>query len=80
MRPPAARKQPKKLQIHGDVLVDDYHWLRNKGTPEVEQYLKAELAYAEAFMKPTAALQKALYDEMLSHPDRYQRPTASGGT
>ena len=66
LRPPAARKQPKKLQIHGDTLVDDYHWLRNKGTPEVEQYLKAELAYAEAFMKPTAALQKALYDEMLS--------------
>ena len=66
LRPPVARKQPKKLRIHGDTLVDDYRWLRNKGTPEVEQYLKAELAYADAFMRPTAALQKELYDEMLS--------------
>src|SRR5688500_1462393 len=65
-RPPVARKQPKTIQIHGDTLVDDYHWMRNKGTPEVEEHLKAELAYAEAFMAPTAALQKKLYDEMLS--------------
>jgi oligopeptidase B len=64
--PPVAKKDPKKLQLHGDTLVDDYHWMRNKGTPEVEAYLKAELAYAEAFMKPTAALQQKLYDEMLS--------------
>ena len=64
--PPVAKKQPKKVQIHGDTLVDDYHWMRNKGTPEVEEYLKAELAYAEGFMKPTAALQQKLYDEMLS--------------
>src|SRR5687767_13856299 len=64
--PPVAKKQPKNVQIHGDTLVDDYHWLRNKGTPEVEEYLKAELAYSESFMKPTAALQRKLYDEMLS--------------
>jgi oligopeptidase B len=65
-RPPVATKHPHKIEIHGDTLVDDYYWLRNKGTPEVETYLKAELAYAEAFMKPTAALQQKLYDEMLS--------------
>jgi oligopeptidase B len=65
-RPPVARKEPHKTTIHGDTLVDDYYWLRNKGTPEVETYLKSELAYSEAFMKPTAALQQKLYDEMLS--------------
>src|SRR5688500_15535801 len=64
--PPIARKQPKTTQIHGDTLVDEYHWLRNKGTPEVEEYLHAERAYADAFMAPTAALQKKLYDEMLA--------------
>src|SRR5687767_8168006 len=64
--PPVARKQPKTIQIHGDTLVDEYHWLRNKGTPEVEEHLKAEIAYAEAFMQPTRALQQKLYDEMLS--------------
>jgi oligopeptidase B len=66
LRPPIAKKQLHKVEIHGDTLVDDYFWLRNKGTPEVESYLRAELAYSEAFMKPTAALQQKLYDEMLS--------------
>jgi oligopeptidase B len=64
--PPVARKDPRKVNLHGDTLVDDYHWLRNKGTPDVEAHLKAELAYAEAFMRPTEALQQKLYDEMLS--------------
>src|SRR4249920_1029934 len=64
--PPVAPKQPHKLEIHGDTLVDEYYWLKNKGTPEVESYLKAERAYSEAFMQPTAALQAKLYDEMLS--------------
>ena len=66
VRPPIARKEPKTIQLHGDTLVDEYHWMRNKGTPEVEAHLKAELAYAEAFMAPTKALQQKLYDEMLS--------------
>jgi oligopeptidase B len=64
--PPVAKKEPHPTAIHGDTLADDYYWLRNKGTPEVESYLKAELAYSEAFMKPTAALQQKLYDEMLA--------------
>ena len=63
---PVAAKQPHELKIHGDTLHDDYFWLRNKGTPEVEAYLKAERAYSEAFMQPTAALRSKLYDEMLS--------------
>jgi oligopeptidase B len=66
VRPPVAAKQPHHTQLHGETLEDDYFWLRNKGTPEVEQYLNAELAYAKGFMKPTAALQQRLYDEMLS--------------
>jgi oligopeptidase B len=66
LEPPVARKVPHTIQLHGETLVDDYFWLRNKGTPEVEQYLRAEAAYADARMKPTEALQKTLYDEMLS--------------
>jgi len=64
--PPMAKKQPHTTTIHGDTLVDDYYWLRNKGTPEVEEYLRAELAHALDFMRPTEALQKTLYDEMVS--------------
>ena len=74
-RPRWPGRSPTRSPIHGDTLVDDYYWMRNKGTPEVEAHLNAELAYAEAFMKPTAALQQKLYDEMLvAHPaDRHQR-------
>src|SRR5436305_12156897 len=65
LQPPVARKVPHTVQLHGDTLSDDYFWLRQKGTPEEEQYLRAEAAYADAMMKPTEALQKTLYDEML---------------
>src|SRR5258708_9600564 len=66
LQPPIARKEPKDVSVHGDKRIDDYFWLRNKGTPEVEQYLLAETAYADAVMAPTPQLQKTLYEEMLS--------------
>ena len=66
LQPPVARKVPHTVELHGETLSDDYFWLRNKGTPEVEQYLRAEAAYADAMMKPTEPLQKTLYEEMLS--------------
>ncbi len=65
-QPPVARKVPKDVTVHGDKRIDDYFWLRDKGTPEVESYLRAETAYADAVMQPTAALQQKLYEEMLS--------------
>jgi oligopeptidase B len=63
--PPIARKLPKVTEIHGHKLVDDYFWLRDKKNPDVKSYLDAENTYTDAVMKPTEALQKKLYDEML---------------
>jgi oligopeptidase B len=65
--PPVAKKVPKTTEINGRELVDNYFWLRDKQNPEVAAYLQAENAYTDAVMKPTAGLQKKLYDEMLSH-------------
>src|ERR1700724_720850 len=65
--PPVAKKVPNVVEIHGRKLVDNYFWLRDKKNPEVKAYLEAENAYTDAVMKPTGALQKKLYDEMLSH-------------
>ncbi len=62
-----AEKKPKTTKIHGAILVDDYFWLREKSNPQVMEYLRAEDAYSEVAMKPTAALQEKLYKEMLSH-------------
>ena len=66
-KPPMAEKKTKTTNIHGETLVDDYFWLREKTSPEVLAHLKAEDAYADSLMKPTQALQDKLYNEMLSH-------------
>jgi oligopeptidase B len=63
--PPVARVIPKIDTIHGDVLEDDYFWLRERANPEVMAYLEAENAYTAAGMRHTEALQERLYQEML---------------
>ena len=64
---PMAEKKAKTTNIHGETLVDDYFWLREKTNPAVMAHLQAEEAYTAEMMKPTAALQEQLYKEMLSH-------------
>ncbi len=64
-KPPVARVVPRVTEVHGERLVDDYHWLREKENPEVRGYLEAENAFADAVMRPTEAFQATLYTEML---------------
>jgi len=66
-KPPMAEKKTKTTNIHGETLVDDFFWLREKTNPAVMSHLQAEDAYAQAAMKHTEALQEKLYKEMLSH-------------
>ena len=66
-QPPMAEKKAKTTNIHGTTLVDDYFWLREKTNPAVMSHLQAEDSYTQTVMKPTAALQEKLYNEMLSH-------------
>jgi oligopeptidase B len=79
--PPVAKKSPHVTDIHGERLVDDYHWMRNKDSKDVLDYLNAENAYAEEAMHPTAALQEALYGEMLGRIKQTDLsvPTPEGG-
>jgi len=67
LQPPVADKQPKTITVHGDSRVDDYFYLREKADPKVLSYLHAEDAYADAVMQPRAALQGALFNEMVGH-------------
>lgn len=67
LKPPMAEKKTKTTKIHGDTMIDDYFWLREKSNPQVVAHLEAENAYTEAAMKPTAALQERLYKEMVGH-------------
>jgi oligopeptidase B len=79
LAPPAAGKIPRDVSVHGDPRIDDYFWLRDKTSPAVLDYLRAEDRYTEAVMAPTKPLQDKLYGEMLgriketdssaAHPD-----------
>jgi len=63
--PPVARIVPRTEALHGEVRVDEYHWLRDRSDPEVLAYLEGENRYTEAMMRPTQPLQQQLYQEML---------------
>src|SRR5262245_18180323 len=64
---PEAKKLPKETKIHGDTMVDNYVWLRERENPEVKAYLQKENEYADTFMKPLTTLEDTLYKEMVSH-------------
>lgn len=66
-QPPRADREPHTTGMHGVALTDDYAWLRDKGSSRVTEYLEAENAYTAANMAGTEALQKTLYEEILSH-------------
>jgi oligopeptidase B len=64
--PPTAKRVPKTTEIHGDTLVDDYAWMRERDDPAVRAYLEAENAYTEAALRPLEGFRDALYKEMLA--------------
>jgi oligopeptidase B len=64
--PPLAKRVPKPTTTHGDTLVDDYAWMRERENPEVRAYLEAENAYTDAALKPLEGFRDALYREMLA--------------
>jgi oligopeptidase B len=63
--PPQAPRRDHVQVFHGQSFADPYHWLREKGTPEVEKYLEAENAYLEATSGDVKPFSEALYAEML---------------
>ncbi len=78
---PVAEKIPHELELHGDLRVDDYYWLRERSNPEVLEYLEAENAYASAMMAETEVLQGELFEELKNRlePDESTVPARSDG-
>jgi oligopeptidase B len=58
------KKIPTKLEKHGHVRVDDYHWLREREDPEAIQYLNAENERAAKEMAHTADFEEKLFQEI----------------
>ncbi len=63
--PPVAKRITKTDTLHGEVLRDDYFWLREKSNPEVVRYLEAENGYTETQLSHTRATQDSIYREAL---------------
>ena len=64
--PPTAPVKPHRETRHGEAIVDNYYWLREKSNPQVTRYLEAENAYTEAMTKNLKPFSDALYQEMLA--------------
>ena len=65
-QPPVAPRVEHREVHHGETVIDDYFWLREKSNPKVVQYLEDENAYTEASTKDLKPFSDALYKEMLA--------------
>ena len=66
IKPPLAKKIPKKLIIHDDERVDNYFWLNDRENSKVIDYLNSENEFTKSEMKHTEKFQDLLYVEMKS--------------
>lgn len=64
--PPRAPRHPVAREIHGERLVDDYAWMREKDAPAVRAYLEAENAWTAEVLAPLVGFRALLYDEMFA--------------
>jgi len=67
---PIAQRITHKTFVHGQELVDQYHWLRDQNWPDIKnqrilEYLKIENNYTESYFKPLNNLIDKIYNEML---------------
>jgi oligopeptidase B len=63
--PPVAERVEHSDVRHGETVVDQYFWLREKTNPKVIEYLNAENAYTERVTAGLKPFSEALYAEML---------------
>jgi oligopeptidase B len=72
---PVVARHPVRREVHGQILVDDYAWLRADNwqevlreparlDPAIRAHLEAETAYAEAMLAGEGALRRTLVAEM----------------
>ena len=64
LTPPTTPKKPTERSHHGDVVVDDYEWLRDKDDPAVIAHLHEENAYTNARTEKLGMLREQIFDEI----------------
>jgi len=65
--PPSAKKVPYELLIHDTVLIDNYHWMKDKSRtdPEVIAHIEKENAYTDSVLFHTNEVQEKLFQEIV---------------
>jgi len=68
LAPPQADALPHQVTSACGMRTDDYYWLRDdaRQSPRVLDYLARENAYTQAVLAPHAALEEALYEELIT--------------
>ena len=64
-QPPVAPVREHVVNWHGETVADPWFWLREKDSPAVLDYLKAENTYTEVVTKALVPMVNRLYQEML---------------
>ena len=64
---PIAKRVPTKRVFHGDTFIDEYEWLRDKESQDVQDYVAAQNRYCEQRMEALKNLRTTLFDEFKSH-------------
>ncbi len=64
MEAPIAARRPIERRLHGETVVDEYAWMRDRDDPEVLAYLEAENAYTEAMTDHLASLRELIFNEI----------------
>jgi oligopeptidase B len=57
-------RRPARREVHGDVFVDPYVWLRDADDPAVLDHLRAENAHTEAVLAPLADRRERIFGEI----------------
>ncbi|MGD7787461.1 S9 family peptidase [Propionibacteriaceae bacterium Y1700] len=64
LTPPVADRRPIERTHHGDTVIDEYEWLRDKSDPDVIAHLEAENAFTEQQTAHLADLREDLYQSI----------------
>jgi len=65
--PPTAAQRPFTREHHGDTVIDNYEWMREKESPELIAHLEAENAYTDQETAALQPLREALFAEIKGH-------------
>ncbi|MEA2010172.1 MAG: oligopeptidase B, partial [Actinomycetota bacterium] len=64
MDAPIAQRRYSERRLHGETVVDEYSWMRDREDPAVIDHLEAENAYTESMTEHLAPLREQIFNEI----------------